>query len=168
MQDCLLAWGYGTHSCRARWSPNGCSRLCYQHEGDHESQACLLLCAPPNQSFSGMHSRRCDPSQGTRALFFEGLGGRLYGSDWKMVISDKNWPKNIESLALWIPKHLGVTKAPLGYILLNDSLAPAAPDPRMGLIGSQYTPYHKEMLACFPHFHSLSALSYSDIFSSEY
>ena len=50
----------------------------------------------------------------------------------KIVINDRNWPKTLESLVLWISKHKGVTKAPLGYCLQTEHLVPPAPDLRYG------------------------------------
>ena len=32
-------------------------------------------------------------------------------------INEKNWPKTLEGLVLWVAKHLGVKKTPLQYII---------------------------------------------------
>ena len=65
----------------------------------------------------------------------------------KVVINDTNWPKTLESLVLWITKHVGVTKAPLGYCLRTEHLAPQAPDLRYGHADSAYTSHQDEMCA---------------------
>ena len=42
----------------------------------------------------------------------------------KITINDRNWPKTLESLVLWVSAHEGVTKAPLDYCLRTEHLAP--------------------------------------------
>ena len=67
-------------------------------------------------------SRACTPADVTLARVRELRPLKASEADYstpteKLTITDKNWPKTLESLGLWISKHLGVTKAPLGYIL---------------------------------------------------
>ena len=94
-------------------------------------------------------SRACMPEtvtlgrvRGIRALKASELSYRLLAD--KVTIHRGNWPKTLEFLALWISKHLGVTKDPFGYLLRSDKRAPTNTDPRMGQEGSQYTSHHEE------------------------
>ena len=84
----------------------------------------------------------------------------------KVSIDDKNWPKTLESLQIWISKHLGVTKAPLGYVIRNDVTAPEDPDLRTGQHRSQYGSHHEEMLARCPHYLDRRALHFSEVYTS--
>ena len=85
----------------------------------------------------------------------------------KIVLNDKNWLKTLDSLSLWISRHQGVSKVPLGYIIRNSPTAPADPDPFMGLLASQYTSHHVEMLGRCPHFLNRTALPYSDDYTAD-
>ena len=85
----------------------------------------------------------------------------------KVSIDDKNWPKTLESLQIWISKHLGVTKAPLGYVIRNDVTAPEDPDLRTGQHRSQYGSHHEEMLARCPHYLDRRALPFSEVYTSD-
>ena len=64
----------------------------------------------------------------------------------KITTNDRNWPKTLESLVLWISAHEGVTKPPLDYCLKTEHLAPPAPDLPYGHVDSQYTSHLEEML----------------------
>ena len=87
--------------------------------------------------------------------------------DDKIVLNDKNWPKTLESLSLWIARHQGVTKAPLGYIIRNSQTTPPDPDLRTGLLASQYASHHEEMLARCPHFLNRTAAPYSEDYTAD-
>ena len=74
----------------------------------------------------------------------------------------------LESLVLWISKHEGVTKAPLGYCLQTEHLAPpTAPDYRYGHADSIYSSHEAEMFARTPHFEDFRALPFGSDFSTD-
>ena len=85
----------------------------------------------------------------------------------KMAINDSNWPKTLESLVLWISKHLGVTKVPLGYCLRTENLAPQAPDLRYGHADSVYASHEDEMCMRSPHFENLRTAPFCSDFATD-
>ena len=117
-------------------------------------------------------SRDCDPASVTLARVRELRPLRVSELAYAVptdpiIINDKNWPKTLESLSLWIARHQGVSKAPLGYIIRNSDVSPVDPDPRMGVVGSQYVSHHEEMLARCPHFQNRIAVPYSEDYTAD-
>ena len=76
-------------------------------------------------------------------------------------IDGNNWPKTVEAILLFLSKHLGVTKVPLGYVIRAPEVVllvtMASPDPAYGETDSIYATHTAELIARAPFF--LNALT---------
>jgi hypothetical protein len=67
--------------------------------------------------------------------------------DTKPTINAKNWPKTLESINDYIDGYLGVTGAPLSYVIrMEPAIQPGADDPE-----ANYDTEHEQMVARMPH-----------------
>ena len=65
-------------------------------------------------------------------------------------IVEKNWPKTLETILLFLGQNLGVRKIPLAYIVRNEATPPALPDPSVGDTDLRYGSHDEEMIARAP------------------
>ena len=66
-------------------------------------------------------------------------------------IDSKNWPKTLEAVAEWLTQHLGISNAPLSYVVREAIDCPlAADDPPFGEAGSVYSSPQEEIIARSP------------------
>ena len=81
--------------------------------------------------------------------------------DEKPNIQPKNWSKTIESIELWLARHLGKTKLPLSYVVRHNPIVPGCMDPRVGQEDSLYPTHKEEMVARAPIFVDNTAVTFT-------
>ena len=86
-------------------------------------------------------------------------------------INGNNWPKTVEALSLFLSKHLGVTKVPLGYVIRAPEVVPlvsaASPDPAYGETDLQYATHTAELIARAPFFLNALAAPVIETYNSD-